>query len=81
MAAPYRMMERARAVVISLNEQELTERFNELSEAFPDWAMSIDLKTGNAKEGKEKESRELEQRTRSAAAALLRRMTAMLEEV
>ncbi|MFQ6000381.1 MAG: hypothetical protein ACE5LG_01790 [Anaerolineae bacterium] len=81
MAKPYPMIVKAAVVGKSLDDQELAERFDELTDVVEEWIRLVDLKTGKAVEGKEEELQELSNQVTSAAAQVKHRIREILEEV
>lgn len=75
----YEAMLKCRVVVDSLQDAELTKRFQQTVDAYTVWCDSIDLATGNAKD--EDKVAESAGRTQGAASATLRRIREILEEI
>jgi len=75
------MAARAHVVTISLRNQNLRERCDELFGSFVDWLDTLDWDTGKPVGGKKQEFDKLLKQMEQAAAEVLRRIRQILEEV
>lgn len=75
------MIAKASVVTISADDQELGEGFNQLIDVASRWVAVLDLDTGEAIEGKEKEFEELAGEAKLAASEVLRRKREILMQI
>lgn len=77
----FQMMMRAYLLTVSLEHEELKQAYKYLMESFTDWFGLLDLDSGEAKEGKEEEVRELLNQMHLLAATVPIFVREILEEV
>ena len=77
----YLMAGRANVIALSLEDQELDERLHRLIQVFNRWIDLLDLDTGEAEKGREKDFEELREEVRRIGAEVMCRTREILEEV
>jgi len=81
MTKPYELRASATIAAGSVGDEKLAERIEEFGEVVGAWIGAFDLRSGKAKEGKEKELEELRAQMELVASQVKRRMRELLMEV